>query len=194
MNNPELAVIRALQVLIVILAAYVLLVTIAGITLRLMGAHPLARALDRVTPAVARRAVAAALGVALAAPGTAAANDPPVMHRLPDTTTTTTTTTTTVTSPVTTPLAPPPPALPAASSPSPPATWTIRPGDHFWRLAEAVLAEAWGRQPTDSEVVPYWRDLIAANRTRLRDPANANLVYPAQLMLVPAPPRYPTRS
>ncbi|HZN14507.1 MAG TPA: hypothetical protein VFB78_09595 [Acidimicrobiales bacterium] len=191
MNSPELAVIRALQVLIVILAAYVLLVTIAGITLRLMGAHPLARALDRVTPAMARRAVAAALGVALAAPGTAAADDPPVMHRLPDTTTTTTTT---VTSPVTTPLAPPPPALPAASSPSPPATWTIRPGDHFWRMAAAVLAEAWGRQPTASEITPYWRDVVEANRSRLHDPANANLVYPAQLMLVPAPPRYPTRS
>lgn len=96
--------------------------------------------------------------------------------------------------------APAPPSTPPAEAPAdgdatavpgPARTWTVRPGTHLWGVAEAVLAEAWGRPPADAEVDPYWRAMVAANRTRLRDPGNADLVFPGQELAVPAPPERP---
>lgn len=97
---------------------------------------------------------------------------------------------------VTTPAPPPPPAGTDAPVPPPPAapprtTWTVRPGDHFWSVAEQVLAEAWGRAPSDREVDPYWRSLVEANRPILRDPANADLLFPDQVIQVSPPPPAP---
>lgn len=69
--------------------------------------------------------------------------------------------------------------------------WTVRPGDHLWAVAEQVLAEAWARPPSDAEVDGYWRALVDANRPRLRDPANPDLVFPGQLLVVPPPPAPP---
>jgi nucleoid-associated protein YgaU len=68
----------------------------------------------------------------------------------------------------------------------------VQPGDHLWRIAERTLAAAWGREPTDAEIDPYWRDLIDLNRKRLRDAANPDRIFPGQvfeLPPVPAPPR-----
>jgi nucleoid-associated protein YgaU len=65
------------------------------------------------------------------------------------------------------------------------ATWTIAPGQHFWAVAEHVLARAWGRAPTDAEIVQYWHALIEANRDRLRDRGNPDLVYPGQVFVLP---------
>jgi len=66
--------------------------------------------------------------------------------------------------------------------------WTVRPGDHLWGVAERSLAGAWGRPPTDAEVDPYWSALVDANRPGLRDPANPDLVFPGQVLVVPPPP------
>ena len=68
---------------------------------------------------------------------------------------------------------------------------TLVAGDHLWSTAERALASAWGRAPTDAEVVPYWRGLVAANRHRLPDPANPDLVLPGLTVVVPAPPPAP---
>ena len=54
-------------------------------------------------------------------------------------------------------------------------------------MADQVLRRAWGRAPTDQEIVPYWNRLIAANRATLADPANPDLVYPGQTFTLPAP-------
>lgn len=75
--------------------------------------------------------------------------------------------------------------------PQPHAEWTVGPGDHFWSIAEQVLSQAWGRAPTDDEVVGYWNTLIAANSERLADPGNPDLIYPGQRFTVPAPPKRP---
>ena len=40
---------------------------------------------------------------------------------------------------------------------------TVQPGDNFWDLAEGQLTEAWGRAPTDAEVVPHWQALVDSN-------------------------------
>lgn len=94
----------------------------------------------------------------------------------------------------------PPPPLPPEPAPTPPtpapqpsgdpvSTWTVRPGDHLWRIAERTLAEAWAREPTDAEIDPYWRDLIDLNRKRLRDAANPDRIFPGQVFeLPPVPP------
>lgn len=69
------------------------------------------------------------------------------------------------------------------------ATWTVRPGECFWSIAADVLAQAWGRAPTDAEIVPYWRGLIEENRGRLADRANPSLIFPGQVFTVPTPSR-----
>lgn len=66
-------------------------------------------------------------------------------------------------------------------------TWTVRSGDHLWRVAEHVLAVQLGRAPSDAQVVPYWQRLIEANRSRLPDPDNPDLVLPGLELVLPDP-------
>jgi hypothetical protein len=68
------------------------------------------------------------------------------------------------------------------------ATWTVRHGDHFWRVAELSLAAAWGRTPTEREVDAYWRSLVSLNRSRLADPRNPELLYVGQVLELPPIP------
>jgi hypothetical protein len=71
-----------------------------------------------------------------------------------------------------------------APAPAAPTTWTVEPGDSFWSIAEGVLADAWGRPPTDAEIDPYWRALIAANRDRITS-GNPDLIFPGQEFVLP---------
>lgn len=68
---------------------------------------------------------------------------------------------------------------------------TVEQGDHFWKLAEAQLADSWGREPTDSETAPYWRDVVDTNLERLAPPHDPNLIYPGQQFLLPPTPANP---
>lgn len=68
---------------------------------------------------------------------------------------------------------------------------TVRPGDHFWSIAESALAEAWGRQPTDAEIIPYWGQLIEANRDLLVNRDNPSLILPGQTLQLPIIPSDP---
>jgi hypothetical protein len=54
----------------------------------------------------------------------------------------------------------------------------VGPGDNFWDLAEEQLAADLRLQPSDQEVAPYWRDVVAANMDRLVQPGNPDLVVP----------------
>lgn len=101
--------------------------------------------------------------------------------------------------PVPSPAAAPPVAPEQASAPSPapvplPApptaadTWTVRRGDSFWVIAHRVLADAWGRAPSARETDPYWRALVEANRSRLADADNPDLLFAGQVLAVPPPP------
>lgn len=82
-----------------------------------------------------------------------------------------------------------PPATPDVADVPAGRTWRVLPGDHFWSVAEQVLAEAWQRAPADEEVGPYWRALVDANTGVLRDPGNPDLLFADQVIAVPAPPR-----
>jgi hypothetical protein len=71
---------------------------------------------------------------------------------------------------------------PAAAPPS----WTVEAGDSFWSIAAETLAEAEGA-PTDRRVIGYWRRLVEANRGRLLDPGNPDLLVPGQELVLPDP-------
>lgn len=86
---------------------------------------------------------------------------------------------------------PRPVTRPPPSVTSPPATFTIRSGDSFWHVAHVVLTATWHRPPTDVELLDYWHTLVEHNRSRLADPANADLVYPGQVFELPNPPAAP---
>lgn len=104
--------------------------------------------------------------------------------------------------PTTAPQSPAPPPVPPSPPPGPStmdppawptAAWTVQPGDHLWRIAERTLAAAWGREPTDAEIDPYWRDVIDLNRKRLRDAANPDRIFPGQVFELPPVPPPPGR-
>jgi nucleoid-associated protein YgaU len=63
----------------------------------------------------------------------------------------------------------------------------VKPGECFWSIAEDVLTRHLGHVPTDAEIVPYWRRLIEANRTELAHHDNPDLIFPAQVFVLPAP-------
>ena len=62
---------------------------------------------------------------------------------------------------------------------------TVEKGDHFWATSKEALAEAWGREPTNAELTPYWLEMVAANEDRLLPPEDPNLIYPDQVFLLP---------
>jgi hypothetical protein len=106
--------------------------------------------------------------------------------------------------PAPTPPPPPPPPVPepaAPRSPAPPpapptgpaaeAEWVVSPGEHFWSIARQRLTAAWGRPPARHQVGRYWRELVAANRDRLADPANPDLLFAGQRLRLPPPPPDP---
>lgn len=71
-----------------------------------------------------------------------------------------------------------------AAAPIPPGarTYTVVPGDSFWRIAAGHEAQRLGRPPTDAEIGRYWVTLVAANRQRVVDP---DLIFPGQVLELP---------
>lgn len=65
---------------------------------------------------------------------------------------------------------------------------TVRPGESFWSVTEDELTRRLGRTPTPDEVVAWWAGLIAANRSRLVDPTDPDLLRPGQHLRLPRPP------
>jgi nucleoid-associated protein YgaU len=80
---------------------------------------------------------------------------------------------------------PSPAPAPAPAAAPAPRTYEVQPGDHLWSIAERRLAQHLGRQPTEAEVVPYWRSVIEINRNRLADPRNPDLIFPEQVLVLP---------
>ena len=68
-----------------------------------------------------------------------------------------------------------------------PLSWTVEPGDSFWSIAADTLSGPGSRQPTDREVDGYWRHLVRANRDRLVDKDNPDLLVPGQELVLPGP-------
>jgi hypothetical protein len=64
-----------------------------------------------------------------------------------------------------------------------PLSWTVEAGDSFWSIAAETVAPA-GDAPDDRRVIGYWRGLVEANRGRLLDPANPDLLVPGQELVL----------
>jgi len=83
--------------------------------------------------------------------------------------------------------------LPAASvpSPAPPVAstaddaWTVAPGDSFWSIATETLRDANGDEPSEDDVLSYWRVLLDANDDNLAVPGNPDLLFAGQVVVVP---------
>ena len=89
--------------------------------------------------------------------------------------------------PPVTPIVPPEP--PPAPEPAPAAEQThiVAVGDSFWSIAEHQVTIRLGRTPIDAEVLEPWLTLIDANRDRLLDPDDPDLLHPGQVLRLPNP-------
>lgn len=95
--------------------------------------------------------------------------------------------------------APGPPTDATTSEPAPepvtvpepppaPTTWTVVTGESFWTIARDLVEQRRGTRVTATEIDPYWRTLVAANRHRLVDPADPDLLLPGQVLEAPELP------
>jgi hypothetical protein len=73
----------------------------------------------------------------------------------------------------------------AKARPIRPATWTVRPGDDFWSIAEIVVARASSAPAGGRHIALYWSRLIEANRGRLPRPGDPDLLFPGDLVVLP---------
>ena len=62
---------------------------------------------------------------------------------------------------------------------------TVVEGDHLWAIAERHLRDHRGHPVDDAEVAAYWVRLVEANRGRLVDPEDPDLVLPGQRFVLP---------
>ncbi|MCU1376678.1 MAG: hypothetical protein JWO68_3964, partial [Actinomycetia bacterium] len=176
------------------LAWYLLAVTALAVVLRLGRAGRLITVADVVTLPFVRSLAQAGLGLGLAGAVVAAAGAATVDHRpLPGAPTAADVALVSAVVPARPPEGAPPvmQKVGAVEVPAGERTWTVAAGDHLWSIAERVLADAWARPPADHEVVPYWEQVVGANRDRLADRDNPDLIFPGQQLVVPAPPPAP---
>lgn len=61
----------------------------------------------------------------------------------------------------------------------------VEPGDNLWTISEDRLEVDLGRDATDPEVAPYWREVIEANQDEYVEPGNPNLILPGQVIDLP---------
>jgi hypothetical protein len=73
-------------------------------------------------------------------------------------------------------------------------TWTVRPGDSLWSIAEATLAAAWGHGADAPDLARYWWQVVETNRPSLPIPSNPDLLFPGDQVAVPLPPARPGSS
>lgn len=67
---------------------------------------------------------------------------------------------------------------------SPTGTVVVEPGDHLWKISARHLEAIGGSTPTAEQVTPYWREVIEANRDRLRS-GDPDLIYPGEVVVLP---------
>jgi hypothetical protein len=143
----------------------------------------------RVTPEIVRRMIGLGVAGALSVPTLAAAatTEVPVLvqvETVPTTSTASPAPTLIRVGPApTAPTAAPPRASPTTSAAA--TVWQVRPGDHFWSIAERTVAGHGGDSTDDAVVARYWRVLVEANRDRLVVADDPDLIVPGQLLVMP---------
>jgi LysM repeat protein len=74
-----------------------------------------------------------------------------------------------------------------AATPVPTTTYVVQSGDSFWSIAQSMLQSASNVPPSGPDVLAYEQRLIAANMSRLTDPANPSLIFVGQSLTIPSP-------
>ena len=171
-TEPATAVMDVVRMVAGILAAYLLLATLATVLADATQSRLLALVVGRITTSGVRAVIAGVVGVGALAGPTVVAAEPrepapievPVLRKLSDD-------------------APPG----AAHEVVPPAATevVVRPGDHLWSISETALTARLGRPPSDEEIVPFWRAVIELNRDRLPNPEDPDLIRPGDRYLLP---------
>lgn len=203
-RDPVVAAVALLRLLALAAVWYLLVAAAVGLVLRALRAERLVGLADLFTVAPLRRMLVGVAGISLASgvnpsmlltPPAAAqvtVSTSPPSTVVPGGTPGPTITMRLLPGPEAGPVPSPAPAGPVVAAPSGTAaqerTWTVRPGDCFWSIADEVLAQAWGTPPSDAEIIPYWRDLIEVNRHLLADRSNADLIFPGQVFTLPPVP------
>ena len=183
-HDPVVVAFSVVRVLALGLAWYSLIVVVAGVVAGRLAATRVSAGIDRFTLPPLRRLLAATMSVGIGTASlTPAAAPAPAAATAPPSTATTVAMADSLTMRELPPAAETPVAVDGAAR-----TWTVRPGECFWSIAEDVLASALTRTPTVAEIIPYWRRLIDANRSVLADRANPDLVFPGQVFTLPDTP------
>jgi nucleoid-associated protein YgaU len=74
--------------------------------------------------------------------------------------------------------------LPVRVGPAPSTSVVVVPGDHLWKISATHLASDLGRNATDAEIWPYWREVIVSNAPALRS-GDPDLIYPGEVIELP---------
>jgi hypothetical protein len=203
-RTADQAFLALMRLLALGLGGYVLAAALARGGAGAVGTVRLVALIDALTLPALRPIVQAMAGAAIAASTVTVASAASAVTVTPDTVTLTRlpdvgahgpaarpATTTTTTTPVATPPSRPTPAPLRA------AVWEVRETDSMWSIAARVVSLGRRRDARPDEIAGYWSALIAANRDRLRYPADADLIYPGQVFELPdinsaaRPPRSP---
>jgi nucleoid-associated protein YgaU len=80
-------------------------------------------------------------------------------------------------------VVPPPSRRPAVTGRD--HVWTIRPGDHLWKVAQVTLAQTWGHGAGDAAILAYVHEIERANGAVFVVPGHPELVYPGQRFMLP---------
>jgi hypothetical protein len=192
-QSPENLLMAAVWLGATVLCSYALVVSLLAFSALLMKSTSSISLIDRFTVPFLRELIGASLVATIAAgpTGTAFAGgahatspavmvvDQPVSAPTPDPAVMTLEGTPILDAPLS--------ATVAESVPGASPVHQVRPGDHFWSIAEEHLAKVTERRPTEREIGKYWQRLVAANRDRLRVPGNPDLIFPGQEMVLPQP-------
>ena len=67
--------------------------------------------------------------------------------------------------------------------------WVVECGESFWSIARETLLDTRPQEDlTDQQIATYWRVLIEANKERLVEPGNPDLILPGQELILPPSP------
>jgi hypothetical protein len=77
------------------------------------------------------------------------------------------------------------PDVAESSLPPPDDTWTVEPGESFWEIARSQVSESQAKDVDEGTIDAYWRRLIDANRDRLADPEDIDLLFAGQELVLP---------
>ena len=187
---PEVVIASVLRLAATAIAGYLLIIVVLDTVSHMRPFGWLTVAIAHITPRAIRQLMGLTLSVsaltsASIAPAMAARahvvglpqeiRDAPIMHQLDGPTATST-------SPLASATDAAGAAIPEAGVSAPevatstPSSWIVKPGDSFWVIAESLAPH---------EVDSTWRRLIAANRDRLVDRDNPDLLLPGQTLVVP---------